>query len=139
MYRVNILNSNILEEKKISMIYADFDSILVPEDNREHLKIIESKIQIRLILTNIKNMLLLVMVTIVHVDYEFSKPFKPYLGIDAVYNFINSMFGESKDCSDVMKNYFNKELVMTKKDNEDFENSTKFWICDSTYVDGDSK
>ena len=27
-----------------------------------------------------------------------------------------------------MKNHFNKELVMTKEDNEDFENSTKCWI-----------
>ena len=36
-----------------------------------------------------------------------------------------------------MKKYFNKELVMTKKDNEDFKNSSKGWICDNTYVDGD--
>ena len=30
-----------------------------------------------------------------------------------------------------MKNYFNKELVMMKKDNENFENSTKCWICNN--------
>ena len=24
---------------------------------------------------------------------------------------------------------------MTRKDNEDFDNSTKYWICDNTYVD----
>ena len=29
----------------------------------------------------------------------------------------------------------NKELVMTKKDNEDFNNSTKYWICGNDYVD----
>ena len=28
---------------------------------------------------------------------------------------------------------------MTKKDNEDFENSTKYWICDNAHVDGDVK
>ena len=28
---------------------------------------------------------------------------------------------------------------MTKKDNEDFENSTKCWTWDNTYVDGDVK
>ena len=28
---------------------------------------------------------------------------------------------------------------MTKNDNEDFENSTKCWICDNVYVDGDVK
>ena len=38
-----------------------------------------------------------------------------------------------------MKEPFNKELVRTKKDGEDFENSTKCWICDNAYVDGDVK
>ena len=61
-----------------------------------------SKIELRLILTNVKNMLLVV-----------------------------------KCYSELMKKYFNKELVMTKKDNEDFKNSSKGWICDNTYVDGD--
>ena len=36
-----------------------------------------------------------------------------------------------------MKNHFNKELVMAKEDNEDFENSTKFQVYDNVYVDGD--
>ena len=38
-----------------------------------------------------------------------------------------------------MKKQFNKELVMTKKDDEDFENSSKSWICDNFYVKGDVK
>ena len=62
---------------------------------------------------------------LVCVDDKFSKPFKSYLGEDAVYNFINSMVEESKYCSDVMKKHLNKELVMTKKDNKDFKNSSK--------------
>ena len=28
---------------------------------------------------------------------------------------------------------------MTREDNEDFENSTKCWICDNDYNDGDVK
>ena len=65
----------------------------------------------------------------------FSKPFKTYLGTDAVYSFINSMTQESRYCGNVMKKYFNKEIVITKEDNEDFKNSTKFWICANNYVD----
>ena len=38
-----------------------------------------------------------------------------------------------------MKKHFNKESVMTKEDNKDFKNSTKCWIYDNTYVDGDVK
>ena len=36
----------------------------------------------------------------------------------------------------MIKKCFNKELVMTKKDNQDFENSTK---CDNDYIDDDVK
>ena len=35
---------------------------------------------------------------------------------------------ESNLCTDIMNKYFNKEIVMTKNGNKDFENSTKCWI-----------
>ena len=49
------------------------------------------------------------------------------------------MIKESKYCRDRMIKHFNKELVMTKKDNEDFDNSTYYWICDIAFFDGDVK
>ena len=47
---------------------------------------------------------------------------------------------ESKYCSHNEKK-INKELVMTKEDNENSlnENSTKCWICDNDYVDNDDE
>ena len=48
------------------------------------------------------------------------------------------MIEESKYCNVVMKK-INKELLMTKKDYEDFKNSTKCWVCNNTYVDSDKK
>ena len=62
------------------------------------------------------------------IDDKFSKPFKAYLGEDAIYNLIKSTMEESKYCSDVVKKYFKKELVKTKEDNKTFKNSTKCWI-----------
>ena len=44
------------------------------------------------------------------------------------------MIEESKYCSDVMKKYFNKELAMTKENNEDFKNSSKCCICDKKVI-----
>ena len=73
------------------------------------------------------------------IDDKFSNPFNSYLDEDAFYNFINSMLGESKYCSGMMKKHFNKELVMSKRDDEDSENSIKFWVCDNDYVDGNVK
>ena len=39
----------------------------------------------------------------------------------------------------MIKNLSNKEIVMTKEDNDDFENSTKCWICGNDYLDNDVK
>ena len=41
------------------------------------------------------------------------------------------MVKESKYCIAVMKKHFNKELVITKEDDQNVESSTKRWIYDS--------
>ena len=46
------------------------------------------------------------------------------------------MIEESIYCNEEMKKHFNKDLVMTKEDN-DFKNSIKSWICDNDYIDTD--
>ena len=109
------------------MIYADFESILAPEDNgkqnsndsypNKYQKHAACSYGHKLVCANDK----------------FSKILKSYLDDDAAYNFNNNMVEESKYCCDVMEK---KELLMTKEDDEDFENSTKCWIYDNVYVDG---
>ena len=105
--------------KSMFIIYAYFESILVPEDNEEQIpkESYTNKYQ-KHIASSYGNQL-------VCVDDRFSKPFKTFLEKDAVYNFINSMIEENKYCSEEMKKHFNKELVMTKEDNKNFKNSTK--------------
>ena len=76
---------------------------------------------------------------LVCVDDKFRKPFKTYLGKDVACKFINSLIQENKYCSDVMKKHFNKVLVMTKEDNENFKNCNKCWICDNNYIYNDAK
>ena len=49
------------------------------------------------------------------------------------------MIKESKYCTDIMKKYFNKRLVMTKKDNQDFKSTTKYWIWNGDYVKSNVK
>ena len=64
---------------------------------------------------------------LVCVHDKFSKPFQTYLGKDAIDHFINNKTEESKHCSEVMKEHFNKELVMTEEHNENFENLIILW------------
>ena len=84
------------------MIYADFESILVPEGNgkQNQNKSYTNKYQ--------RHIACSYSYKLVCVDDRFNKPFKSYLGEDTVYNFINSMIEESKYWSEVMKNYFRK-------------------------------
>ena len=51
------------------------------------------------------------------------------------------MIEESRFCTNDMKKKkcFDKGIVMTKEDDEDFEYSSKCCICDDVYVDGDVK
>ena len=73
------------------------------------------------------------------VDDKFSKPFKSQLNENVVYNLIKSLIEERKYCTDAIKEHVTKELVMNNGDDKDFENSTKYWVSDNVYVDGDAK
>ena len=119
------------------MIYADFESILVSENNRKqnpnysctnkYQKDIACNYGYKLVCLDNKP------------QNNISKKFKPYLGEVAVYNFISNVTGKSKYSSYLRKKYFNKELLMTKKVNEDFENSTKCQVCGNYYIECDVK
>ena len=49
------------------------------------------------------------------------------------------MIQESENCSKVIETEFNNHLVTTKKDHEDFKNSTTLKICKKTYEEGKVK
>ena len=89
-------------ERKIKspfMIYADFESILVHEDNGKQNPNTSytNKYQ--------KHVACSYGYKLVCVNDEFSKPFKSYFGKDAVYNFIRGMIEESKYCVEVIKTF----------------------------------
>ena len=67
------------------MIYANFESILVPEDDGKQNpdECYTNKYQ--------KHVACSYGYKLVCVDDKFSKPFRSYLGENAVYNFINSL------------------------------------------------
>ena len=123
-------------ERKIKspfMIYANFQSIIAPEDKGKQNpeESYTNKYQ--------NHNSCSYGYRLVCLDDNFSKPFKSYFGQDDVYNFINSMIEKSRYYTDMKTKHFNIKLVMTKEGDKDFENSTKCWICDNVYVDGGLK
>ena len=83
----------------------------------------------------------------VSVREKFSKSFKSYLvsllSVTKSYLLFTILLivWSKKIKPAVMwwKKKINKERVVTKEDNKDFENPTKCWICDSSYVEDDVK
>ena len=129
-----MLNSKIMRTKMklLFLIYEDFKNILVPEDHGKQYpkESYPNRYQ--------KPIAPTYGYKLECAEDKFSKPFKTCLTKDAVYNFVNNMIKEIKYCTDVMKKQFNKEPVTTKED-ENFKNPTKYWICDNDYVDNDAK
>ena len=84
------------------IIYVDFESILGPEDDGKQNPedSCTNKYQKHIACSYGYNL--------VCVDDKFSKPFKTYLGKDAVYKFINNMIEESKYCSEAIRNILRK-------------------------------
>ena len=58
---------------------------------------------------------------------------------DVGFKFIQCIFKEYNYCKDVRKKYFNKNLVMTAEQNEEFERSNICWICGKLIEIGDNK
>ena len=72
------------------------------------------------------------------VDDRFTKPIVVYRGKNAAYEFIKAIFKEYKYRKKVMKNYFNKNLIMSEKEEHLFKRSNSCWIC-KKLIDNDEE
>ena len=75
---------------------------------------------------------------LVCVDNEFSKSIVVFRGENAVYEFIKGVLKEYQYCKKVLKKDFNKNLILTEKE-EQFQSSNTSWICKKLIDDDDEK
>ena len=66
-------------------------------------------------------------------DNKYSKPVEIYRGGDAIDKFIVQMMNEVKDCKRIVREHFQKPLVMTFGNKRDFQNATKCHICEKIF------
>ena len=66
---------------------------------------------------------------LVCVDDKYRKDAVLYRGKNAVYKFIQSVFNEYSYCRSIMKKHFNKNLILSAEEEEQFEKSEICWIC----------
>ena len=71
---------------------------------------------------------------IVGIDDRFTKDIVIYnRGKDCVNKFITRMLKEYEYCSNLMKGYLNKNLIMSAEKEEMFQSSNKCWICNKLF------
>ena len=70
-------------------------------------------------------------------DDKYSKYTSIYRGENAVYKFMEKMLEEVEYCKAVIKKRFNKPLVMTEVDEQNFKTMDRCHICGEKYTDKD--
>ena len=73
---------------------------------------------------------------LVFIDDKFSKDVVLYRGKNAVFKFIQNILNEYSYCKNVMKRHFNKNLIMSLEEEEQFEKAKICWICNKL-IDND--
>ena len=66
-------------------------------------------------------------------DDKYSKPTKIYRGPYAVYKLIKNLLEEEKEIQKIIKQNFNKEMIISKKEKNDFKNAKSCHICNKEY------
>ena len=70
---------------------------------------------------------------------KYSKGIVLYRGKNSVFKFICMILKEHDYCKSVMKKHFNKNLVMSLDEEEEFEKSNICWICGKLIENGENK
>ena len=76
---------------------------------------------------------------VVCIDDKYSKSIVIYRGVNAAYEFIKSIFREHKYCKKIMKDQFNKNLLMTEEGEYLFQQSNNCWIYKKIIDNDDEK
>ena len=75
---------------------------------------------------------------VVCIDDRFSESIVVYRGENAAYKFMKAILEEHIYCKKIMKKHFNKNLIMTEKEEHLFQESNNCWIC-KKLIDNDEK
>ena len=75
---------------------------------------------------------------VVCVDDRFIKQIVVYRGENAAYEFIKAILTEYKYYKKVLNKHFNKNLIMSEKDEQLFQQSNSCWICEKL-IDNDEE
>ena len=115
------------------VIYADFESILVPDKER---KMDETSDESHTTRYQTHQACSYGMKRVCYYDDWYSGEYKSYIGKDAARNFIQAVLYEAKICNRIMKTQFNKPMKLTEE--EEYQNADYCHICTKWLDDNDA-
>ena len=54
---------------------------------------------------------------------------KYFFGSNCIYEFLQWVFKQKIKCNNIIKNHFNRPIIMTQTDEENYNNTNTCWIC----------
>ena len=72
---------------------------------------------------------------LVCIDDRFTQLTKIFFGRNCINQFLQWVFKIKPLCNNIIKNHFNKELLMTQPDEETYNNTNICWICSKEITD----
>ena len=109
------------------VIYADFESILVPKDKNTKSDSSEDKSSTTLYQTH--KACSFGLKTVCHYDDKYSGEYKSYIGSDAAFVFLKTVLKESYRCRNMIDKIFKKKMVITPEQEVEFQATKDCSIC----------
>ena len=76
---------------------------------------------------------------LVCIDNKFTKPIVFFRGENVAYEFVKVILKEYGYCKKVMKKHFNKHLIKSVEEEEQFQSISTCWICEKLIDNDDEK
>ena len=109
------------------VIYADFESVLKPED--KNIKSDSSEDESSTTLYQTHKACSFGLKTVCHYDDKYSGEYKSYIGSDAAYVFLKTVLKESYKCRKMIDNIFKKKMIITPEQEVEFQATKDCSIC----------
>ena len=115
------------------VIYADFESILVPEKRKDASESVEDSSSTELYQTH--KACSFGLKTVCHYDDKYSGDYQSYVGEDAADVFLKTVIRESIKCRLMVNQIFKKKMIITPQQEAEFLKARNCHICGNDLCD----
>ena len=72
---------------------------------------------------------------LVCIDDRYTQPIKLFFGSNCINELLQWVFKQKIYCNNIIKNHFNKPIIMTQADEENYNNTNECWICERDIIE----